>query len=104
MVEIDPTQFGLEMGGSGALGFLIGFAAKKIAKVIAVIIGAELMLFKALESRGIISVDWNRLTAGLAKAQETGTEQAQDWVTTFVSTAGVGAGFVGGFALGFKKA
>ncbi|QSG09106.1 FUN14 domain-containing protein [Halapricum desulfuricans] len=104
MVALDPTQLGLEIGGSGALGFLIGFAAKKIAKVIAVIIGAELVLFKFLESRGIISVRWDKLTAGLAKAQETGTAQAQDWVTTFVSTAGVGAGFVGGFALGFKKA
>lgn len=104
MVELDMTQLGLEVGGSGALGLLIGFAAKKIAKVIAVIVGAELVLFKYLESRGILSVDWNRLTAGLTKASETGTKQAQSWVETFISTAGVGAGFVGGFAVGFKKA
>ena len=104
MVALDVTQLGLEVGGSGALGLLIGFAAKKIAKVIAVIIGAELVLFKYLESRGIISVDWSRLTGGLTKAGEAGTSQAQSWVATFVSTVGVGAGFVGGFALGFRQA
>ncbi|MEF8827379.1 MAG: FUN14 domain-containing protein, partial [Halapricum sp.] len=68
------------------------------------IIGLELVLFRFLESRGILTVDWNRLTAGIAKASETGKEQGQDWLMTFISTAGVGAGFAGGFFLGFKRA
>jgi uncharacterized membrane protein (Fun14 family) len=104
MAEFDFTQLGFEIGGAGAIGFLIGFAAKKVAKVIAIIIGIQLVIFKFLESRGILSVDWNRLTNGIVKAGETGQEKGQDWIMTFVSTAGVGAGFVGGFALGFKKA
>ncbi|QCC52272.1 FUN14 domain-containing protein [Halapricum salinum] len=104
MAEFNFTQLGLEVGGSGAIGFLIGFAAKKVAKVIAIIIGLELVLFKFLESRDIIWVDWNKLTNGIVKAGKEGREQGQDWIMTFVSTAGVGAGFVGGFFLGFKKA
>jgi len=104
MAEFNFTQLGLEVGGSGAIGFLIGFAAKKVAKVIAIIIGLELVLFKFLESREILTVNWNRLTNGIVKAGEEGSTRGQDWVMTFVSTAGVGAGFVGGFFLGFKKA
>jgi uncharacterized membrane protein (Fun14 family) len=104
MAEFDFTQLGFEIGGAGAIGFLIGFAAKKVAKVIAIIIGIQLVIFKFLESRGILQVDWNRLSQGLVKAGETSQEKGQDWIMTFVSTAGVGAGFVGGFFLGFKKA
>jgi len=104
MAEFNFTQLGLEVGGSGAIGFLIGFAAKKVAKVIAIIIGLELVLFKFLESREILTVNWNKLTNGIVKAGEEGQAKGQDWIMTFVSTAGVGAGFVGGFFLGFKKA
>ncbi|MFB6188912.1 MAG: FUN14 domain-containing protein [Halapricum sp.] len=104
MAQFDFTQLGLQIGGSGALGFLIGFAAKKVAKVIAVLVGLELVLFKFLESRGILSVNWHKLTAGIVQAGKEGQAHAQDWLMTFISTAGVGAGFAGGFFLGFKKA
>lgn len=96
-------QLGLEVGGSALVGALIGFAAKKVAKIIAVLVGAELVLFKFLESRGIISVDWDRLTAGLVGAGEQAAE-APSYVVSLVSTLGVGAGFAGGFLLGFKRA
>jgi uncharacterized membrane protein (Fun14 family) len=104
MVEIDAQLLGLQLGGSAVIGALIGYFAKKVAKLIAVLIGAELVLFKFLESRGILTVDWNRLTAGIVSAGESAAGQAQGWIETFVSTAGIGAGFVGGFYLGFRRA
>ncbi len=52
-------QMGLEFGGGGLIGGIIGFAAKKVAKLIAVIVGIELALFKFLETRGILEVNWN---------------------------------------------
>jgi uncharacterized membrane protein (Fun14 family) len=104
MVDISLSQLGLEVGGSAVIGGLIGFAAKKVANLIAVIVGLELLLFRYLESRGILSVDWERLTAGIVKASERGQEQGVSWLTTLISTAGVGVGFTGGFLLGFKRA
>jgi uncharacterized membrane protein (Fun14 family) len=108
MVEFELQQIGLELGGSAVIGGVIGFAAKKVAKLIAVIIGLELALFKFLETRGILEVNWSAIsgTAGNATDAATGAAGSQppSWVMSLLSTLPVGAGFTGGFLLGFKKA
>lgn len=102
--ELDPTQLGLEFGTGAVIGAIIGFAFKKIAKVIAVIVGLELALFRFLESRGILSVDWGRLSGGIVDVTESATMQTPpSWVNSILSTLSVGAGFTGGFLVGFKK-
>ena len=103
-LELDPTQLGLEFGGGAVIGGIIGFAFKKIAKVIAILVGLELALFKFLESRGILTVDWERLSGGLIGVTESATAQTPpSWINTILSTLSVGAGFTGGFLVGFKK-
>ena len=99
-VGIDPQQLGLEFGSGALIGGVIGFAAKKVAKLIAVVVGLELALFKFLESRGIMSVDWGKLSAGVLKTGEAaqgGTPPS--WVATLLSTLSIS----GGFMIGFKK-
>ena len=104
MVDISAQQLGLEFGGGAVVGGIIGFAAKKVAKLIAVIVGLELALFKFLESRGILTVDWERLTGGMVGvAEDAATGAPPDWMMTILSTLSVSAGFTGGFLLGFKK-
>ncbi|MFB6072441.1 MAG: FUN14 domain-containing protein [Halobacterium sp.] len=104
MADVNLTSLGLEFGGGAGIGAIIGFAAKKVAKLIAVIIGLELALFKFLESRGILKVDWEQLTGGFVKAAEMGTSGAPpSWVNTILSTLSVSAGFTGGFLLGFRR-
>jgi uncharacterized membrane protein (Fun14 family) len=104
MVQIDPASLGLEFGSGAVIGGIIGFAAKKIAKLIAVIVGVELALFKWLESRGILTVDWERLTAGMVQgASDAASGQPPSWLQSILSTLSVSAGFVGGFYVGFRK-
>lgn len=103
-LSIDPTSLGLEFGSGAVVGGIIGFAAKKVAKVIAVIVGLELAVFKFLESRGILSVDWEKLTAGMLKTTEAAASGTPpSWLSTLLSTLSVSAGFTGGFLVGFKK-
>ncbi|MFB6086567.1 MAG: FUN14 domain-containing protein [Halodesulfurarchaeum sp.] len=103
-LELDPTQLGLEFGGGAIIGGIIGFAFKKIAKVIAILVGLELALFKFLESRGILTVKWDRLTGGIVDVTRSAAmETPPPWVNTILSTLSVGAGFTGGFLVGFKK-
>lgn len=102
--NLDLPSLGMQMGGSAILGAVIGFAAKKIAKVIAIIIGLELVLFKFLESRGVLSVNWDRLAGASQDVAEGGADAGHTLVETFISTAGIGATFAAGFLLGFKKA
>ncbi|WP_138797645.1 FUN14 domain-containing protein [Halostella sp. PRR32] len=102
MIELDPQQLGLEFGSGAFIGAVIGFAAKKIAKILAVIVGVQLALFKFLEAKGILFVDWNRLSAGLLKTGDT-VENTNDWIQPIISTLSLGVGFTGGFLVGFKK-
>jgi uncharacterized membrane protein (Fun14 family) len=104
MVDINFTSLGLEFGTGAIIGLIIGFAAKKVAKLIAVIIGLELALFKFLESRGILTVDWDAIGASFLSAGDAATGSTPpSWVSTILSTLSVSAGFVGGFLLGFRR-
>jgi uncharacterized membrane protein (Fun14 family) len=104
-LSIDPQQLGLEFGSGAVVGGVIGFAAKKVAKIVAVLVGLELALFKFLESREIITVDWGKLTAGFIGAAQGAASSGQppSWIMTILSTLSISAGFTGGFLLGFRK-
>lgn len=104
-LPLDPKQLGVEAGSGAVIGGVIGFAAKKVAKVIAVLVGLELALFKFLESREILSVDWGKLSAGIV---DSGTNAATgtppSWMETILSTLSISAGFTAGFFLGWNRA
>ncbi|MFB6078649.1 MAG: FUN14 domain-containing protein [Halarchaeum sp.] len=102
--DINPQQLGLQLGSGAVIGGIVGFAAKKVAKLIAVLVGIELALFAFLESRGILTVKWDRLTAGLVQAsQDAAAQTPPSWLMTILSTLSVSAGFTGGFLVGFRK-
>ncbi|WP_459192500.1 FUN14 domain-containing protein [Halosimplex sp. J119] len=108
MVDIGLQQIGLELGSGAVIGGLIGFTAKKVAKIIAFLIGLELALFKFLESQSILTVDWERLSAGLVNASSVAGDaatanQPPSMVMSFLSIIPVSAGFTGGFFVGFRK-
>lgn len=104
-LDLDFRQLGVEAGSGALVGALIGFAAKKVAKIIAVLVGIEMALFKFLESRGIITVDWDRLTSGLIGAgQDAAAGTPPSWLQTILSTISVSAGFTGGFYVGWRRA
>jgi len=103
-MALDPASLAVQVGASALVGALIGFAAKRVAKVLAVVVGAELMLFKFLESQGVLVVNWERLGGAFAGLAGGASGQAESLLVTFVSTAAIGAGFAGGFLLGFTRA
>ncbi|MHC3437398.1 FUN14 domain-containing protein [Natrialbaceae archaeon A-gly3] len=97
---LDPTTLAIEAGGGAVLGGLIGFATKKIAKLLAVIIGVQLVIFRYLESQGILIVDWDALSGGLVTASE---RADPSYLESLISTLSVGAGFTAGFLIGFHR-
>ena len=100
MLELDPTTLAAEAGGGAVLGGLIGFATKKIAKLLAVIVGVQLVIFRYLESQGILMVDWDALSGGLVSASE---RADPSYLESLISTLSVGAGFTAGFLIGFHR-
>ena len=59
-IVIDPSFLGT-VGFGGIIGFLIGYALKKIAKILAVIVGVFFAAILYFESNGIININWDKL-------------------------------------------
>ena len=49
------------MGSGGLIGFLVGFAVKRVFKILAVIAGVFFGSLMYLQSQNLISVNWDRL-------------------------------------------
>lgn len=52
------SQLLLTLGGSGVAGFVMGYAIKKVLKILAFVAGGIIALLAFLEYRHIISVHW----------------------------------------------
>lgn len=100
MIDLDPATIGLEFGGGATVGFIAGYVAKKVTKLVAVIVGAQLAALRYLESEGILDVDWTALGAELSSL---GAYADPGYVEGAVSTLSIGAGVTGGFLLGFRR-
>lgn len=103
MIDVDPTALGLEFGGGAVLGGLVGFAVKRIAKLLAIVAGIQFMLVRYLESREIVVVNWDRLATGLVTTQDRTREAEVHWMESLLPTLSLGAGFTSGFLIGFYR-
>ncbi|NGM71068.1 hypothetical protein G6M89_19010 [Natronolimnobius sp. AArcel1] len=105
MIDVDPTTLALEFLAAAVLGALVGFGAKRVAKLLAIIIGVQLMVVRYLESQEILIIDYERLTAGLVASQEqVATAGAEiHWAESLLATVPVGVGFLSGFLIGYHR-
>jgi uncharacterized membrane protein (Fun14 family) len=65
------------VGGGFFLGFIAGYAVKKVLKLVAIIIGLFIAALAYLEYQRILSVDWNRIQVVL--------QNGIIWVTDAIS-------------------
>lgn len=97
---VDVTELASTTGGATLAGGLAGFAAKKLLKLLALLVGLQFAFLAYLEHLELIHVNWDGLSEG--------TETFFEMVTTMSVPDGVGAsemattgGAFGGFGLGF---
>jgi uncharacterized membrane protein (Fun14 family) len=100
MSEIFPS-LGYQLGIGGIGGFIVGYAAKKISKLIVIVLGLFIVALLFLGVRGIISINydalWNALANSLGMA-----ESAFSWIVGVISLLPFAGSFIVGFLLGFK--
>jgi len=100
MSEItSPLVYQLGIGGVG--GFIVGFAVKKISKLIIILIGIFLIALIYLSTQNIITINYQALwnaAAGLLG----GAERAAPWLVGLVSVLPFAGSFIVGFLIGFK--
>lgn len=99
---LDVQSLAVEFALGAVLGGVVGYGFGKVARLLAIILGVQLAVFRFLESKGIVVVHWDRLTGGLVDASAAGVDQG--WVVSLLSTVTVATGFAAGFLVGFKKA
>jgi len=96
---LSSAVYQLGVGGIG--GFIVGYAIKKISKLIVVLMGLFIIFLLYLGTSGIISVNyeelWNALASSLGFAS-----QAAAWLVGLISLLPFMGSFLAGFLLGFK--
>jgi len=91
------TQLGIGAVG----GFIVGYALKKAAKIVAVIIGLFLVALIYLVSKGIITVDYGKFEDAISSALG-GAGTAAGWLAPLIAHLPFAGAFGLGFFLGFK--
>lgn len=101
-----PTAIVTQLGISGLGGFLVGYLAKKLLKVLAVVAGlfaAGLLYLSQLE---VISINYDRLSQVVNSLLSWGQQQAllaAPLVSGTSSQMLLAGSFLVGFSIGFKK-
>ncbi|NJE30588.1 hypothetical protein E3E38_05940 [Thermococcus sp. 18S1] len=98
-MEFDLNAMMGDIGVGAVVGFVTGFALKKLMKLALAIIGAYMLSLFWLEQKGVIIIDKDRLfnLAG---------EWSHEILTLGEKVMGIlpgTAAFMGGFYLGFRK-
>lgn len=101
----DWTGLGKQLGLGAILGFAMGYLTKKAMKAVLLFVGLLLLLLVALETQGLITINWTALEAGYNKAVAADTLGTTfNSISTYIGKVLPSAtGFVFGFVLGFRK-
>lgn len=96
------TELILELVGFAAIegiivGLILGIIWSMAAKFLQLFLLGEFLLLKWLESRGIVTVDWERLSMGLI---DSGNNAAEEAITLLESLLDMGV-FTANIAIGF---
>jgi uncharacterized membrane protein (Fun14 family) len=111
-VSVDLTSVAASVGVGGIAGFVIGYAIKKILKIVAVIVGLFFAALAYLASQGVITVHWDKIGSsstsalvGLQNATIGATPGAADHVMMALANIGIPltGSFAAAFAFGFMK-
>lgn len=99
MSVLPPVIYQLGIGGIS--GFIIGYAAKKLSKLILILFGVFVAFLLYLSSKGIISVNYEELWKTIYNMLSYLGQTAQ-WFISFLSFLPFMGSFVVGLTLGFK--
>jgi uncharacterized membrane protein (Fun14 family) len=96
---VSPLVFQLGVGGVG--GFVVGFALKKLSKLVLFLIGVFLVALIYLSARGIVKVNYDALWKALASLLGS-AGSAFSWLIGVISVVPFAGSFIAGFLIGLK--
>jgi uncharacterized membrane protein (Fun14 family) len=94
-----------ELGFGGVAGFIVGYATKKVAKVVAFGLGVLFIAIQVMAYYGLVEVHWDAVQSGaeeIWKDQQGATLADRLWhIITY--NLPFGGGFIAGFAMGARR-
>jgi len=91
-----------ELGIGGVGGFVVGYAVKKLARIVALVLGVGFVALQYLAYKGFILINYSAMKEWMVSL--TGqTTQLQSLVADLIIHIPFGASFGLGFYLGLKK-
>ncbi len=99
MSIVTPIAFQLGFGGIG--GFIVGYAFKKLTKLIAIIAALFFCALMYLAYAGIISINFDALVDAIGGLLGT-AGQAANWIAPIIGILPFAGSFMVGLFLGFK--
>jgi uncharacterized membrane protein (Fun14 family) len=95
------TPIVYQLGIGGILGFFIGYAIKKLTKLIAVLIGVFAVILIYLGYQGVININYDRLVETLQSLLGA-AGQASAALTPVIANLPFAGSFIAGAAVGLK--
>lgn len=99
MSIVTPIVF--QLGFGGIAGFIVGYAFKKLTKLLAIIAGLFFVALMYLAYKGIISINFNALVDAITGLLGT-AGQATSWIAPIIGVLPFAGSFVVGLLIGFK--
>ncbi|MBS7632512.1 hypothetical protein KEJ15_02665 [Candidatus Bathyarchaeota archaeon] len=100
MSELLPSV-GFQLGAGSIGGFIVGYAVKKISKLLAIVVGLFVVALIYLGTQGIISINYNALWGSIEGAFGL-AGSTFSWIVGVISLLPFAGSFILGFLLGFK--
>ena len=101
-MEIDTPQLLAQGGGGMVVGGVLGFAVKKIVKILAILAGIQVAVLAYFEQQGVISVNWDALQ-NMTVITPTQGGGMPPIAANLISSLPAGGGLAVGAAVGFRK-
>ena len=92
------------LGFGGAAGLAVGYTAKKVTKLLALLLGGAFILLQLAAYEGFVTVNWDAVqgTAAHVWADPQGATLVDRLWEVVTANLPFGSGFVAGFALGLR--
>ncbi len=95
------TPIAYQLGAGGILGLVVGYAIKKVAKLLMVLAGIFVIILMYLGYQGIINVNYGKLAESV-EGMLGGVSSSMGWLTHVISNLPFAGAFTAGMVLGIK--
>jgi uncharacterized membrane protein (Fun14 family) len=105
-VDIQPfLPYIQQLGFGGIAGFMVGYALKKVGKVVAIVLGILFVILQILAYYGFVSINWIQVQESVNPLLETDSLNAlwQSLVNILTYNFVAAAAFIPGLILGLRR-